>query len=75
MTSEKTANHAADAAPIASMETIAPGTPVIELSAVSRSYVMGGGVVHALAGIDLTVTAGEFVAIVGPSGSGKTTLM
>jgi macrolide transport system ATP-binding/permease protein len=48
---------------------------VIELSAVSRSYVMGGGVVHALHGIDLTIRAGEFVAIVGPSGSGKTTLM
>ncbi len=51
-------------------------TPLIELKGIGKSY--GGGdspQVDVLRGIDLSIHAGEFVAIVGASGSGKSTLM
>jgi putative ABC transport system ATP-binding protein len=49
--------------------------PLLELRGVMKEYHTGRVVVHALRGIDLTVSSGEFVAVVGPSGSGKSTLM
>ena len=48
--------------------------PVLEMDGVVKRY-PGQPPVEALAGIDLTVRAGEFVVIVGPSGSGKSTLI
>ena len=48
---------------------------VIELSSVTKVYQMGSQEVKALAGVDLTVKQGEFIAVTGPSGSGKSTLM
>ena len=48
---------------------------LIELHNVSKEYVSGPEVVHALVDLDLRVAVGEFVAIVGASGSGKSTLM
>lgn len=48
---------------------------VIRLEGVRKAYRMGEGEFMALDGIDLSIRANEYVAIVGPSGSGKSTLM
>lgn len=49
--------------------------PIIQLQQVYKAYPHAGIEQTVLHGIDLKVTAGEFVAIVGPSGNGKSTLL
>ena len=49
--------------------------PVIRISQVKKIYQTGENRVYALRGVDLTVSAGELIAIMGSSGSGKSTLM
>jgi putative ABC transport system ATP-binding protein len=52
-----------------------PRDAVIVTRNLQRDYDMGGEVVHALRGVDVTIRKNEFVAVMGPSGSGKSTLM
>jgi putative ABC transport system ATP-binding protein len=48
---------------------------VVELRGVTKTYGSGDTVVHAVAGVDLVVERGDYVAVMGASGSGKSTLM
>jgi ABC-type lipoprotein export system ATPase subunit len=50
-------------------------TPILSLSAVTKSYVEPAGRLQVLEGINLAVQPGEIVLLEGPSGSGKTTLL
>src|SRR5882672_5409793 len=56
-------------------EPMPPDDPKIVVDAVHKSFAIGGGRLSVIAGIDLAIADGEFVAIVGPSGCGKTTLL
>lgn len=47
----------------------------IELKGVTKTYSRGGETLRVLDGLDLTMDAGRFYALMGPSGSGKTTLL
>jgi putative ABC transport system ATP-binding protein len=52
-----------------------PRDAVIVTRNLHREYDMGGEIVRALRGVDVTIRKNEFVAVMGPSGSGKSTLM
>lgn len=62
-----------DDPPPAASGLMSPATPVERLSV--RNVVRRFGGVTALAGVDLTVNAGEVLGLIGPNGSGKTTLV
>lgn len=56
-------------------ETKNKAAPVIRLTNVRKEYVVGDSHIHALDGVSLTVSPGEFVCISGRSGSGKSTML
>ena len=49
--------------------------PIVTIRQLSKSYQLGTMELEVLHGIDLTINAGEYIAIMGPSGSGKSTLL
>lgn len=48
---------------------------LISLNSVKRHYDVGGELVRALDGVDVSINSNEYISIMGPSGSGKSTLM
>ena len=49
--------------------------PLIRITGLRKSYVLGDVTVHALRGVDVEIASGTFVTVVGASGSGKSTFM
>jgi putative ABC transport system ATP-binding protein len=61
--------------PLRNSAVLEAARPAVRAVGLRKTYGRGDAAVHALAGVDVEFTRGEFTAIMGPSGSGKSTLM
>src|SRR5262245_12773100 len=59
----------------ASEKVSTSSTSLMVVRGVTKHYRRGGESVHAVAGVDLEIAPGAFIAVMGPSGSGKSTLL
>ncbi len=64
-----------DRTPTERITAALPGTSVVRIAGVGKTFGTESGGVRALEGIDLTIAQGEFVSLIGPSGCGKSTLL
>ncbi len=48
---------------------------IIQLNQAKKNYMLGKTVVEAVRGVDIDISAGDFISIAGPSGSGKSTIL